>query len=145
MKYLKSFNESKLILSCSNPECDNTSINDDDTKCSVCGEDIIKKEVDENLISHEYLSGKALEFNPPIRDYDTLKKILNILVNLGFKHSDWPSAIEWDHEWIIGLYLDPRSNRVVWTAGELNEENYQQHIKGYAGVNVVVLNGWDLL
>jgi hypothetical protein len=55
MKYLKSFNESKFIfvngvqpsyaeLSCSNPECDNTSISDDDSKCPVCGEDIVKKE-----------------------------------------------------------------------------------------------------
>jgi hypothetical protein len=141
MKYLKGFNESKFILSCSNPECDNTSISNDDSKCPVCGEDVIEKK----LNTHEDFSGKALEFNPPIRDYDTLKKILDILVNLGFKHSDWPSSIEWNYDCIIGLYLNPHSSSIIWSDDGFEEENYQQHINDYVGNHIEILNGWDLL
>lgn len=92
-------------------------------------------------ISYDYLLGKGLEFNPPISDEDTLIPILNHLLNLGFDYGDWTSYIEWDEERIVGLYLEPRIGRIIYSTE--TGEDYVDHISGYADKPVEVLNGWD--
>ena len=94
-------------------------------------------------ISYDYLLGKGLEFNPPISDEDTLIPILNFLVNLGFDYGDWVSYIEWDEEKIVGLYLEPRGGRIIYST-EIGED-YKEHISNYADKPVEVLDGWGLL
>lgn len=93
--------------------------------------------------SYEDLLGKALEFNPPITDSDTLTKVLNYLVNIGFEHGDWYLDMDLDEEGIIGLYINPYG-RIIWT-GEWVDEDYQEHINDYAEGYVEILDGWSTL
>lgn len=92
-------------------------------------------------LSYDDLLGKALEFDPPIQDSNTLTSILNFLVNIGFEHGDW--YLDMGEEAIIGLYINPYG-RIIWS-GDWVDEDYQEHINDYAETNVKILDGWDTL
>jgi hypothetical protein len=97
-------------------------------------------------VSYEFLIGKALEFEPPIKDGDTLISILTFLSNLGFEHGDWYLDMEWgygEYTEIFGLYLN-HNGRIIYTA-DLWGEDYKEHISSYAEEEVEVLDGWDIL
>ena len=97
-------------------------------------------------VSYEFLIGKALEFEPTIKDGDTLMSILNFLSNLGFEYGDWYLDMEWnygEYTEIFGLYLNP-NGRIIYTT-DLWDEDYQYHINDYAQTDVEVLDGWDTL
>jgi hypothetical protein len=98
--------------------------------------------------SFSYLLGKALYFDPYIDNMVDLKKILNLLVIMGFKHGDWPSNLSFEDEEddVIGLYLNSyhaSRGRIVYT-GLINED-YEEHISSYADRPVEVLDGWQTL
>jgi len=95
-------------------------------------------------LDHDYLKGKALEFNPPIKDYDYANKVIDVLEKLGFsKLRIYNSVIEREDGY-LGFYLK-EDNGIIWTGGEmLGYENYQEHIEGYAGKPVQVLDGRSL-
>lgn len=93
--------------------------------------------------SYEDPLGKALEFNPPITDSDTLTKVLNYLVNIGFEHAEGFENMDLDEEGIIGLYINP-GGRIIWTADWIDED-YQDHINEYAEKDVKILDGWITL
>ena len=94
-------------------------------------------------VTYEDLLGKALEFDPPITDSDTLTKVLNYLVNIGFEHGNWFENMDLDEEGIIGLYINP-GGRIIWT-GDWIDEDYQDHINEYAEKDVKILDGWVTL
>jgi len=95
-----------------------------------------------NPISFEYLSGKALYFNPPIDNKADLLKLLNYLSNFGFQYGNWYMDLDWDEEGILGIYIDPETNRLVYTTNFM-EDDYQEHINGYANRDLELLDGWN--
>ena len=95
-----------------------------------------------NPLSSEDLSGKALYFNPPIDNKADLLKILNYLSNFGFQYGDWYDTLEWDEEGILGIYIDPKTDRLVYTTDFIDDE-YQGHINDFANRAVEVLDGWN--
>lgn len=110
---------------------------------------IIKEEMDGfewmknvNTLSFEYLKGKALEFDPFIKDQDTLDKVLSVLKSLGFSYGNWAYEMEWDYDHIEGMYLAD-NRQIIWTGWI--DENYEEHISDYVGRPVEVLDGWSIL
>ena len=98
---------------------------------------------DVNTLSLRYLSGKALEFDPVIKDQDTLDKVLKVLTSIGCYYTgDWPREIDWEYDHIVGLYIR-RDTRIIWTGWI--DEDYQEHINDFVGSPVEVLNGWSVL
>jgi hypothetical protein len=97
---------------------------------------------DANTLSNEYLRGKALEFDPFIKDQDTLDKVLKVLRSLGFSRGNWANEMEWEYDHIEGMYLAD-DHRIIWTGWI--DENYEEHISEYIGRPVEVLNGWSVL
>lgn len=96
--------------------------------------------------SFDSLVGKALEFDPYIDNMVDLKKILELLSGMGFTYGTWVDdlSFEDEEEEIVGLYLDPINNRIVYTG--LIAEDYEEHISEYAQMFTVkpveVLDGW---
>jgi hypothetical protein len=105
--------------------------------------------------TYEYLVGKALEFDPIIKDDSYLTNVLGILNGLGFTSNfDFEFVTDksgkeqikvfkfFEEEGIMGLILT--KNGVVWTGEYIDEDTYQEHIDNYANRPVEILNGRDL-
>ena len=87
------------------------------------------------------LVGKALYFEPHIDNMVDLKRILEVLSSMGFTYGPWANDALWkDDEEIVGLYLDPRHNNIVYT--DFISEDYEEHISEWAEKPVEVLDGW---
>ena len=87
------------------------------------------------------LVGKALYFEPYIDNMVDLKRILEVLSSMGFTYGPWANDALWkDEEEIVGLYLDPRHNNIVYT--DFISEDYEEHISEWAEKPVEVLDGW---
>jgi hypothetical protein len=87
------------------------------------------------------LVGKALYFEPYIDNMVDLKRILEVLSGIGFTYGPWANDALWDgEEEIVGLYLDPRNNNIVYT--DFISEDYEEHISEWAEKPVEVLDGW---
>lgn len=88
-----------------------------------------------------FLVGKALYFEPYIDNMVDLKRILEVLSGMGFTYGHWANKkyIE-DGDEIVGLYLDPRNNIIIYT--DFISEDYEQHISEWAEKPVEVLDGW---
>ena len=87
------------------------------------------------------LVGKALYFEPYIDNMVDLKRILEVLSGMGFTYGPWANDALWkDDEEIVGLYLDPRHNNIVYT--DFISEDYEEHISEWAEKPVEVLDGW---
>ena len=100
---------------------------------------------DTQPINYEYLKGKALHFQPLIDNVRDLDRILNFLINLGFKVEGSLNNFDFhEGELVEGLYLNPKNNVVTWT-GDLFGEDYEYHINDYVGRPVEVLDGWRTL
>lgn len=99
-------------------------------------------------INYEYLSGKALHFQPLITNDGNLDRILNFLENLGFDVGDHLKYFDFEEEGmdLEGLYLNPNTNKVIWTTDlGYSGEDYGEHISNYAVRTVEVLDGWRTL
>ena len=60
---------------------------------------------------------------------------------LGTGDGPWANDALWkDDEEIVGLYLDPRHNNIVYT--DFISEDYEEHISEWAEKPVEVLDGW---
>ena len=93
-----------------------------------------------NHLSFEYLNNKALEFDPPISDSDSMRNILDELKGLGFEVFNWKNLVDSDSDFtepVVGLYMG--DGKVVWTADIY--DTYQEHIDDYADRHVEVING----
>ena len=89
------------------------------------------------------LVGKALYFEPYIDNMVDLKKILEVLSGMGFTYGPWANGVSFEDEGIVGLYLDPRNNTIVYT--DFISEDYEEHISEWAEKPVEVLDGWITL
>ena len=99
-------------------------------------------------INYEYLSGKALHFQPLITNDGNLDRILNFLENLGFDVGNHLKYFDFEEEGmdLEGLYLNPNTNKVIWTTDlGYSGEDYGEHISNYAVRTVEVLDGWRTL
>ena len=99
-------------------------------------------------ISYKDLSGKALHFQPLITNDGNLDRILNFLENLGFDVGDHLKYFDFEEEGmdLEGLYLNPNTNKVIWTTDlGYSGEDYGEHISNYAVRTVEVLDGWRTL
>ena len=99
-------------------------------------------------INYEYLSGKALHFQPLITNDGNLDRILNFLENLGFDVGNHLKYFDFEEEGmdLEGLYLNPNTNKVIWTTDlGYSGEDYGEHISNYAVRPVDVLDGWRTL
>lgn len=97
--------------------------------------------------SYDSLVGKALYFDPPIQKAEELASILRPLKLMGFHYGDWVYDFEWyeddeDSE-IIGLYFRRNDGGITYTTW--TDEDYQEHISDWAGEDVTVLDGWNVL
>jgi hypothetical protein len=99
-------------------------------------------------ISYKDLSGKALHFQPLITNDGNLDRILNFLENLGFDVGNHLKYFDFEEEGmdLEGLYLNPNTNKVIWTTDlGYSGEDYGEHISNYAVRSVEVLDGWRTL
>lgn len=99
-------------------------------------------------INYEYLSGKALHFQPLITNDGSLDRILNFLENLGFDVGNHLKYFDFEEEGtdLEGLYLNPTDNVVIWTTDlGYSGEDYEEHISTFADRPVDVLDGWRTL
>ena len=99
-------------------------------------------------IRYKDLSGKALHFQPLITNDGNLDRILNFLENFGFDVGDHLKYFDFEEEGmdLEGLYLNPNTNKVIWTTDlGYSGEDYGEHISNYAVRTVDVLDGWRTL
>lgn len=112
---------------------------------------IIKEEIDDlnwirNIqpLSYDFLSGKALYFNPHIDNDEDLTRIITILSDIGFKVlGTWVNNFFQENvDTITGLYLKPNGH-TIYSSGVI--EDYGEHISEYANKPIEVLDGWQVL
>jgi hypothetical protein len=90
-----------------------------------------------NILSYEYLVGKAIEFDPIIQDTDYFKYVTDILEGLGFilpedlKYPD--EFFDWDYDGLVGLFMNTNGH-IIWTSDI--SEDYDEHIADYLGKSV---------
>lgn len=99
--------------------------------------------------SKEFFKGKALEFQPPINNQKDMDVILDFLVSLGFNNNKTLRNYDFDYQWgdddVVGLYLNERDKIIFTSVYWGDEPTYQDHIEGYAGTAVTVLDGWGYI
>jgi hypothetical protein len=94
-------------------------------------------------MSYDSLLGKALYFEPPITDRDYWGHVKGYLKSLGFKCDLYFNFDDGDED-ILGLYIQPDGS-IIWTSVFFDEPAYQEHINGFAGKTVEVLDGRSIL